>query len=489
MELDDAGIVRIPPRRKGDGEDGERGRTELFERCGESPEALQRDRGGHEQQHGNRHLTRNKQPPQPARAPDNRAAGAVRRGRRGHRCRAQAGRDAERSPRRGRDENGHDHRRSIHGDRVPAGDPLRDVGGHCGADQTDQPEGDRRRERARHAGGHDRFRQDQREHMTAAATERGPDGELVTPLDRASDEQVRHVGDAEAQHERRRSLKQQEQRRGELVLLAAQQLKIEAASAVRVRVSQREIAGDARQVGRGNGRGRAGLDPPDTGQALDGPLFALLSRQHERHPRVDAGGIGLFVRNDADNSRGPAVDRQLATDDVRIGAEMRLPEPPAEQHDGVGAGPVLVRGEASSEQRPDAEQVEEVGGDRRALHGFRLAWSADDDRHGTVAGHPAERLRFAPEVEIVARCNRTPLMDAVERPAVADEDELVDGRKRIGPAEQRAQKARRRDVERQADRQHRDRKQRQGRSLDQSPDGVPQVIHACEDADCAGPVP
>ena len=72
-------------------------------------------------------------------------------------------------------------------------------------------------------------------------------------------------------------------------------------------------------------------------------------------------------------------------------------------------------------------------------------------------------------------------MDAVERPAVADDDELVDGRKRIGPAEQRAQEARRRDVECEAHGQHGDREEGQGWSLDQGSDGVPQVIHASGD--------
>jgi len=160
---------------------------------------------------------------------------------------------------------------------------------------------------------------------------------------------------------------------------------------------------------------------------------------------------------------------------------MRLPETPAEHHDRVAAGLIFVRGEASSEHGTDAEQVEEICGDRRALHRFGLAGSADDDRHRTVTGHPAERPRVAPEVDVVPRCNRTTLMDAVERAAVADDDELIDGRKRIGPAEQRAHDARRRDVERQADGHHRDREQGRGRSLDQSSDGMPQVIHASED--------
>ena len=70
-------------------------------------------------------------------------------------------------------------------------------------------------------------------------------------------------------------------------------------------------------------------------------------------------------RHDADHRPVDALQRHAAADDVRVGAESSLPEAVTENHDRVGAFPLVAPIEGPSERRPHTEHAN-VSGDTSA---------------------------------------------------------------------------------------------------------------------------
>ena len=77
-------------------------------------------------------------------------------------------------------------------------------------------------------------------------------------------------------------------------------------------------------------------------------------------------------RHDSDHSDGLAVESNAPAHDVGGTAEPPPPETIAQDRDFVAAGPLFFREKGAAPRGHPAEQLEEVGGDDRALQPFRL---------------------------------------------------------------------------------------------------------------------
>ena len=144
----------------------------------------------------------------------------------------------------------------------------------------------------------------------------------------------------------------------------------------------------------------AGRETADDIQRASDP-GAVAGDEAERHPDFRAR-LGQLVRADreclghhADNRPAFAVERHRLTDDVRIAAEMPLPEPVAHDHFGLDDAQVGSHGESAPAVRRRAENGEKVRGD---------AIRKDLDR-GAIAGQvgagilPAGQVGKSPALE------------------------------------------------------------------------------------------
>ena len=154
----------------------------------------------------------------------------------------------------------------------------------------------------------------------------------------------------------------------------------------RVEAVPREAGGEGAEFGggrirRGAGREfRGGVEP--MAAALDGrrvdrqgdPQLGRLRRVLRVVGRqLEAG------RHHADDRVRPAVEVDRAPQNARIAAELAMPEPMAENRDGVLAGHVFRRRERAAEQRLRAQRVEQVGRDLPEPHPHGVAGSRQVD--------------------------------------------------------------------------------------------------------------
>src|SRR5207253_3859311 len=97
-------------------------------------------------------------------------------------------------------------------------------------------------------------------------------------------------------------------------------------------------------------------------------------------------------RHDADNRKGPAVDRDGAADDTWVAAKTSLPEPMTERDDAVTVGLIFVGGEGAPDLGLRAEHVEEAIGDVGGIVAFRLAAARQRQPRADVRAHLFEAL-------------------------------------------------------------------------------------------------
>jgi hypothetical protein len=98
-----------------------------------------------------------------------------------------------------------------------------------------------------------------------------------------------------------------------------------------------------------------------------------------------------------------APDHDGLPDDGRIGAERALPDFMRQDHDGIGAWPILLGRKDTTPLRVDAQDVEHAGGHERRVHPFRAIPFAEVHRAGRVRGDARKRARVFLEVEILRR--------------------------------------------------------------------------------------
>ena len=215
--------------------------------------------------------------------------------------------------------------------------------------------------------------------------------------DRAHDQQVREIDARDHQDETNRAEHDQQRRAHVTDDRVVQGCDHRREVAVRIRAAPAEIGREAAQF-----RARA-LDRRVRLQASHhtdaSPRAArrggVERGWHEEADRVARAVLGQgpeSLRHHADHGVRLAVERERASEDRAIAAELRMPERVRQDDHASAAGVILVRAEHAAERGRGAEQREEIGGHLFAqdLHGF--PGSREGAGHAGVAREALERL-------------------------------------------------------------------------------------------------
>src|SRR5262245_57103612 len=109
-------------------------------------------------------------------------------------------------------------------------------------------------------------------------------------------------------------------------------------------------------------------------------------------------------RDHADDRVAFIVQRQAFTHGVRRGTEFAPPKVRADEDYGSGPDLIFARRKVATERRLDAEQGEEVRGDKLRAHAFSFARARQTEAEPARDGHSGERLiLFLPVTKIRVR--------------------------------------------------------------------------------------
>ena len=198
---------------------------------------------------------------------------------------------------------------------------------------------------------------------------------------------------------------------------------------------------------------------------------------HQRHPELgrNAGERpGESGWRDAHDRVVESGELERLPDDVGTAAQGPLPQAVADDDDRDGARRhVLVFAKPAPERRPDAEQIEVVGGDGFACREKRPSAIRDDAAHVAVASNAGERVGAALNIEEIG-VGRGELRVVLAQAAVDLNQSIGLGDR--GVAQQHGvDDGEERDVEADAQGQRPDGRGREPRAPDQLPDAVPQI--------------
>ena len=181
-------------------------------------------------------------------------------------------------------------------------------------------------------------------------------------------------------------------------------------------------------------------------------------------------------RHHADDRGGAAVDAHRSPDDPGIALISALPHVVAQDHDRLGARPVVVRAEVASERRRRAEHLEERGRDRRPQVPFGIA--AAVRQRQAAAGERRDvrdRRRRPPDVEVVLVRDARAL-DAHALVGRVDDGDLLGVGIGVRVQEDAVHHAEDRGVGANPERQADDRHRQEARTPEQRPDGVTRIL-------------
>ena len=156
------------------------------------------------------------------------------------------------------------------------------------------------------------------------------------------------------------------------------------------------------------------------------PDFGL---HRQRKPQIDGlSGIEAVEARwrDADDSHRHTGEPQRPADRGRIAAQLSLPEPIADDHDGMRPPrQVIARGQQPAEVRLDAKDVEEVAGDQ--LSKGWLTACVCGDSHALGSRDAAKRAveEIAPLVHLAAKQGGKPAISARRDRSAREEHETL----------------------------------------------------------------
>ena len=207
----------------------------------------------------------------------------------------------------------------------------------------------------------------------AAGAERLANPEFLHAGQSARQQQVRHVDARDDQQQPHRDHQHQQCRaRFRIDDPVERRRKAHPPIPVRARELTFELRGQLVELGFGLARGHARFQPPQHDDMMVGAVFPRRV-ERQRLPHVDVAGESHIARRYADHSPVLAVQRDRAPDQAGIAAIPLPPQAFAEHDNPAVARRVLVRGERSAPDRPDAERIEEPGRHSQADHPFGIA--------------------------------------------------------------------------------------------------------------------
>ena len=244
---------------------------------------------------------------------------------------------------------------------------------HADGEPRDQQTGNRTRRRE-HASFGDELTQQPR----PPGAERRSNGDFTLPRLRSRDEEVRHVGARDEEHEGDRRHQSEERGAQQSEQLHVERAHVDRALRIRGRVGLLQAARDRIELGLRARKRDAGFQPREHDEAARAALGEIVraAAHHERHPGFGLIGQPLESRrHDAHDRERPRAEAKLASDDLRIAAEPPLPQTVA-QH---GDGNLLRDGVFIGPKRPPTLRVDAEQREVRRRHIF------DGDAFGLVA--------------------------------------------------------------------------------------------------------
>ena len=228
--------------------------------------------------------------------------------------------------------------------------------------------------------------------------------DLARPCRRARQQQVRHVGARDQQHEADRAHQGQEHDADRAGVEAFVERLDDADGELLVagRMGRGQALDDAVELGLRLRRGDAVFQAREHREVANVAAADLVRQRDRRYPELGVGRELDAGRHHADDRPRLAVDADGQAEHAAIAAVARLPEGVAEDHDALGARLVVAAPEAAAEEHRLAQQVEAVGGDpdaRRVLrrrprvaHGHRSAQEGGQAFVRGRAGAPVEQI-------------------------------------------------------------------------------------------------
>jgi hypothetical protein len=193
---------------------------------------------------------------------------------------------------------------------------------------------------------------------------------------------------------------------------------------VRARVLARELRRNRRELGSCAAERRARPQPASYGQVRGPSRSAVVVVEDIRLPDLALRGEAEGAWHDADDRSRNTVERQLSADHLGVGVEATPPDVLADDDDSVPAGGEFLWREGPTDQRPDAERLEEALADEprpevlrtvgtEVVHTVRVR--GGECRERPLALAPVEEVRRRDVLSVIA-------FDAVVRP---DSDDPV----------------------------------------------------------------
>ena len=203
-----------------------------------------------------------------------------------------------------------------------------------------------------------------------SAPKRAANGDLVRARSASCQQQVRHVGAREEQHEAY-GAEQHEQPLAATLPTSLRQQVSEPRAALATRPAAPSAPGgtSAASSAEACSRETPGARRPMTSRECSSYSASRSRGERHRYPQLLRARHAIECRrHDADHGVVTAVHADAHADHVRRGGELPPPQPVAEHDDVIAVGAILVGGVRATERGRDAEDREEVVRRARAEH-------------------------------------------------------------------------------------------------------------------------
>ena len=266
------------------------------------------------------------------------------------------------------------------------------------------PEGHRETSGTAQRGQDDALGQDLTDDAAAGGPERGAHRDLLLSLMRSGEQQVGDVGAGDQQNERDGAEQNQQRRAARALDQLRQTAHADAPLRLERRIFLQQLPLDGVQLRVGALDRRLRLEPAEHDAPMRRPRGARRARrQDQRHEELVLAKHPRTARHDTHHGAGDIIEDDGSVDDRRVSAEARAPQLLGEDDDVVAAtGTIVFFDESPSEQRTDAEHLQEIvaGGDPPQT--FGRAAAAQVVRDAIENGDRVELGRMRLPVEIDA---------------------------------------------------------------------------------------
>ncbi len=245
----------------------------------------------------------------------------------------------------------------------PGGNAVADRG----VEDPHAPDGDQPSEHARDGRQHDAFDQQLPDDPPAAGAEGDANGDFTRPVHGARQQQVRHVGAGDQEHERHRSHQGGEQHSNlRTIELFAKGVDHRRDSLIGVRIFLFEIARDGRDFGGGGLLGGSWRHFAESGQVAGLALFGI-GPGNEGGPQLGIHGKFQVLGHHTDHGSGDVVNANRLAENACAPTVAVLPNSVAQNGYRGGAGLSVVGREVAAQHRLLADHGKRVDGDLRDI--------------------------------------------------------------------------------------------------------------------------